>query len=201
MAMWITHHDAQMMVLISSHGAAIILVILYVLYLLFKLHTHTVLWDEEEPDENIENSPGRLAPIRPAYIIALVIVLILTATCTRYLIHNVHGLVGSSNISVTFTGLVLLPIITNMSNYIKTYGIAYNDQMDLAISLTLSTSVGIAFCTLPILVLLGWGIGQPMSMAFPLMETMILDVSLFLMARLVQGGRSNYFSGFLCIGM
>jgi Ca2+:H+ antiporter len=73
--------------------------------------------------------------------------------------------------------------------------------MDPAISLTLSASVDIAFFTLPILVFMGWAIGQPMSIDFGLLETMILDISLFTMARLVEGGRSNSLSGFLCVGL
>jgi len=198
----IPQYESQTIFLIFSQSAAIILLVLCFLYLSFKLRTHVRLWAEEnESDGGIENTAGQYQQIRPVYAIALVAVLILTVFCARYLIRNVHGLVGASEITVTFTGLVLLPIITNVSNYIRTYGIAYNNDMDLAISLTLSASVDIAFFTLPILVLMGWFIGQPMSMDFPLMETMILDLSLFTMARLVEGGKSNWFSGSLCIGL
>jgi hypothetical protein len=44
-----------------------------------------------------------------------------------------------------------------MSNYIKTYAVAYEGHMDLAVALTLGTSVDIAFFTLPILILPGRG--------------------------------------------
>jgi hypothetical protein len=84
-------------------------------------------------------------------------ILLLILVCARYLIGSVAEVVASSHITTNFTGLILLLILTNMSNYIKTYAVAYEGRMDLAVALTLGTSVDIAFFTLPILLLLERG--------------------------------------------
>ncbi len=61
-----------------------------------------------------------------------------------------------------------------MSNYVEKYAIAYESRMDLAVALTLGTSVDIAFVTLPILTLVCLGIDQPMSIDFEPLETVVL---------------------------
>jgi len=73
--------------------------------------------------------------------------------------------------------------------------------MDLTVVLTLDTSVDIAFVTLPVLSLVGWGISQPMSMDFDILETVLLVLSAVVMAGLVKDRRSIYFEGIMSLGL
>ena len=42
--------NAEKNIIILSHGTAIILLILYVMYLFFQLRTHAILFDAEQPE-------------------------------------------------------------------------------------------------------------------------------------------------------
>jgi Ca2+:H+ antiporter len=195
-------HRIGQEILMLSYVAALILLLLYFLYLYFKLYSYANLWDEDvHSNHDADVSESNSLQFQPGYALLLVIILLLILICARYLIGSVDGLVASSHITTNFTGLILLPILTNMSNYIKTYAVAYEGHMDLAVALTLGTSVDIAFFTLPILILLGRGIGQPMSMDFELLETVMLVLSAVVMAGLVKDGRSTYLEGLMCLGL
>lgn len=57
----------------------------------------------------------------------------------------------------------------------------------------------VSLCLLPLLVLLGWAIGQPMTMLFDTFETICLVVAVVLVNFALGGaggGRTNYLQGF-----
>lgn len=109
-----------------SHETAIILLLPCVLYLSFKLYSHATLWEEEvQSNSGADDHESSSLQFQPACALVLVIILVLIIVCVRYLISSVDGLVATSHITVNFTGLVLLPVNTNLPNYIKTYAVAY----------------------------------------------------------------------------
>jgi Ca2+:H+ antiporter len=195
-------HQIGQGILMLSYVAALILLLLYVLYLYFKLYSHADLWDEDlHRNHDADVSESSSLQFHPAYALVLVIILLLILVYGRYLVSSVDELVASLHITTNFRGLILLLILTNMSNYINTYAVAYEGHMDLAVTLTLSTSIDIAFFTLPILILLGRGNGQPKSMDFEPLETVMLVLSAVVMAGLAKDGRSTYLEGLMCLGL
>ena len=129
--------DKDKNILILSHGTAVILLILYVLYLLFQLRTHANLFDEEqnEDGEGEEKEPDILSP--PAAAVALVIVTVLVAVCAEYLVDSIDSIVETAHISKTFIGLILLPIVGNAAEHVTACVVAYKDKMDLAIGVAI----------------------------------------------------------------
>lgn len=69
--------------------------------------------------------------------------------------------------------------------------------MDLAIAVSIGSSIQIALFVTPVVVLLGWILNTEMSLYFTLFETVSLFVSAFIVNYLVMNGRSNYFQGAL----
>lgn len=186
-------------ILILSHGTAIILLILYCLYLFFQLKTHAKLFDEEEPEEGAEaKEPEILTPIPAA--IALVLVTLLVAVCAEYLVDSIDAIVEEAHISKTFIGLILLPIVGNAAEHVTACVVAYKDKMDLAIGVAIGSSMQIALFVTPFLVILGWIIGQPMTLHFQLFETVTFFVSVLVVNYLIQDGKSNYLEGAMCLG-
>jgi Ca2+:H+ antiporter len=57
----------------------------------------------------------------------------------------------------------------------------------------------IACFVVPLLVIIGWIIDQPLTLHFHNFETIILFVSVFLVNLLIMGGRSNYMAGLMSI--
>jgi Ca2+:H+ antiporter len=74
-------------------------------------------------------------------------------------------------------------------------------QMDLAIHVAIGSSMQIALFVTPCTVLIGWAIGQPMSLYFQTFETVVFFVSTYLTYYVIQDGKSNYLEGAMLLGM
>lgn len=192
-------------ILFLSHGTAVILLILYVMYLYFQLKSHADLFEEVNDEEVVEDegSSGTethlLGPI-PASI-ALVVVTILVALCADYLVGSIEGIVEKTGMSRTFIGLILIPIVGNAAEHVTACVVAYKNKMDLAIGVAIGSSLQIALFVTPFLVILGWIIDEPMTLRFQTFETVAFFISGLVVTLLIQDGKSNYLEGGLCLGM
>ena len=191
-------------ILILSHGTAIIMLILYILFLFFQLKTHSYLFDEEHQDDDgdgeEESEDGKiLSPV--AASIALALITILVAVCAEYLVGSIDAIVETAGVSRTFVGLILLPIVGNAAEHVTACIVAYKNKMDLAIGVAIGSSLQIALFVTPSLVILGWIIGQPMTLHFQGFETVVFFLSVVVVNYLIQDGKSNYLEGAMCLGM
>lgn len=197
--------DTEGKVLILSHGTAIILLGLYILYLYFQLRSHKDLFDAEEGEEEADEGEGggrkegeTLTPIPAA--IALVLITICVAVCADYLVDSIDAIVERAHISKTFIGLVLLPIVGNAAEHVTAVVVSWKGKMDLALGVAIGSSMQIALFVTPFLVILGWIMGQPMTLHFQVLETVIFFLSVLVVNYLIQDGKSNYLEGAMCLG-
>lgn len=193
-----------------SHGTAIILLVLYVLYLIFQLRTHSFLFDERPPrrpeDEERHSSPEdggegleqhkeeevTLSPWAAGT--ALVVITIIVAICAEYLVGSINTIVETAHISKTFIGLILLPIVGNAAEHVTAVVVAYKNKMDLAIGVAIGSSMQIALLVTPFLVILGWIIGQDMTLHFKSFETVVFFLSMLITNYLISvKGESGFF--------
>jgi len=188
-------------ILILSRGTSIILLILYCLYLYFQLKTHASLFDaeaQEDGGDGEDKEPEILSPIAAG--VCLVLVTLLVAVCAEYLVDSIDAIVESAGISKTFIGLVLLPIVGNAAEHVTACVVAYKGKMDLAIGVAIGSSMQIALFVTPFLVILGWIIGQEMTLHFKTFETVVFFLSVLVVNYLIQDGKSNYLEGCMCLG-
>ena len=157
--------DKQQSILVLSRGTAIILLLLYVLYLFFQLRTHSNLFDAEGQtvDEDEQEEP-HMGAISAAAV--LVVVTVLVAICADYLVGAIDPLVETAHISKAFIGLILIPIVGNAAEHVTAVVVALRDKMDLAMGVAIGSSIQIALGVTPFLVIVGWIIGQPMTLHF-----------------------------------
>lgn len=202
--------DSEQKTLLLSRGTAIIILLLYCLYLFFQLRTHAYLFDAEnqEPEEAIAEEDDEeqglkegdiLAPI-PA-MITLVLVTVLVALCAEYLVDSIDAIVQRAHISKTFIGLILLPIVGNAAEHVTAVVVSWKGKMDLALGVAIGSSMQIALFVTPFLVILGWAMDQPMTLQFKGFETVVFFLSVLVVNYLIQDGRSNYLEGAMCIGL
>ena len=176
-------------ILLLSHGTAIILLILYVLYLVFQLKTHTRLFDEEaESSEDGERKEAEVLSVTAA-VTALIIVTVAVAVCAEFLVGSIDAIVASAHISKTFIGLILLPIVGNAAEHVTACVVAYKNKMDLAIGVAMGSSMQIALLVTPFLVILGWIIGRPMTLHFETFETVVFFLSVLVTNYLIAVSR------------
>ena len=193
--------DTQKNILILSRGTAIIMLILYCLYLIFQLKTHAKLFDAEQQEDGSGGEQEEAQILGPtAATICLVLVTLLVAVCAEYLVDSIDAIVEESGISKTFIGLILLPIVGNAAEHVTAVVVAYKDKMDLAIGVAIGSSMQIALFVTPFLVILGWIIKQPMTLNFEGFETVVFFLSVLVVNYLIQDGKSNYLEGCMCLG-
>lgn len=152
-----------------SRGIAIILLVLYVLYLVFQLRTHSNLFDaERQLAEDEDPEEPTLGPIAATAV--LVVVTILVAICADYLVGSIDDIVESANISKAFIGLILIPIVGNAAEHVTAVVVALRNKMDLAMGVAIGSSIQIALGVTPFLVIVGWVIGRDMTLRFETCE-------------------------------
>ncbi len=217
--------DSKDQILVLSRGTSIILLVLYVMYLYFQLKSHAKLFDEdatsrgdgrrgqaaaaeageaglevthEEAEEEQDTAGQTLTPAAAA--VALVIITIFVAVCAEYLVDSIDAIVQTAHISKTFIGLILIPIVGNAAEHVTAVIVARKDKMDLAIGVALGSSLQIAILVTPFLVILGWVIGQPMTLHFEIFETVVFFLSTTVVYYLIQDGTSNYLEGAMLLG-
>lgn len=195
---------------VLSHGTAIILLVLYVLYLIFQLKTHSSLFDERPPthpeDEEEHSTPedggGGIEQHKEEEVTlnpwaagtALVVITIIVAICAEYLVGSINTIVETAHISKTFIGLILLPIVGNAAEHVTAVVVAYKNKMDLAIGVAIGSSMQIALLVTPFLVILGWIIGEDMTLHFKTFETVVFFLSVLITNYLISvRGETGFF--------
>ncbi|OAQ73905.1 vacuolar calcium ion transporter [Pochonia chlamydosporia 170] len=191
--------DKSSSILILSRGTAIILLLLYTMYLVFQLRTHSNLFDNEAQALAEEEQEAKMGPVAAGMV--LVVVTILVAICADYLVGSIDDIVEKSNISKAFIGLILIPIVGNAAEHVTAVVVALKDKMDLAMGVAIGSSIQIALGVTPFLVIIGWIIGQPMSLHFETFETVAFAVSVLVVTYTVQDGKSNYLEGAMLLGL
>lgn len=162
--------EKEKSILFLSRGTAIILLLLYVLYLYFQLGTHKNLFapDAAELAEAVEEEHEEHEAALSAWAAGgvLVVVTIIVAICADYLVDSIDAIVERHNISKNFIGLILIPIVGNAAEHATACVVAVRNKMDLAMGVAIGSSIQIALLVTPFLVILGWIIGQPMTLHF-----------------------------------
>lgn len=154
--------ERNSIILSLSRGTAIILLLLYVLYLFFQLRTHHKLFSAEA---GVESQPASIEPElavggsaengRPAIAevheqeseaethmspwsaaAVLIVATVLVSVCADYLVESIDALVERAHISRSFIGLILIPIVGNAAEHVTAVVVAIKNKMDLVRSIS-----------------------------------------------------------------
>ncbi|CAP81070.1 Pc12g14430 [Penicillium rubens Wisconsin 54-1255] len=220
-ASWSDGSHADRETLKVSRGTSVVLLLVYILYIIFQLRTHSYLYasiPQAIIDE--ESKPGVLAEFmngssdssssstsqapeptmsRTAAVVMLLLSTALVAVCAEFLVDAIPEMIASSNVSEAFIGLIILPIVGNAAEHVTAVSVAAKNKMDLSIGVSVGSSIQIAIFVTPLVVILGWCMDKDMSLYFTLFETICLFVTTFVVNFLVLDGRSNYLEGVLLI--
>ncbi|MBD2465050.1 calcium/proton exchanger [Oscillatoria sp. FACHB-1407] len=193
-----------------SVAVAIVLILVYGLTLLFSMRTHAYLYDvgitefEETAiaDADSIDAPGEALTHKPNLWFWTGILLastIFVAIESEYLVGTLEEATVKLGFTELFTGVILLPIIGNAAEHATAVVVAIKDKMDLSVSVAVGSSLQIALFVAPLLVLVGWAIGQPMDLNFNPFELVAVAVSVLIANSISSDGRSNWFEGVLLL--
>ncbi|RYO91865.1 hypothetical protein DL766_006122 [Monosporascus sp. MC13-8B] len=213
------NENREKTVLSLSRGTAIILLILYVLYLWFQLKTHHNLFtvgdtnsesgengvadgagvEEGRVEEHEEEVETHMSPWSAG--IVLILTTVLVSICADYLVDSIDALVERAHISRNFIGLILIPIVGNAAEHVTAVVVAVKNKMDLAMGVAIGSSIQIALFVTPLLVVLGWILGKPMNLHFETFETVSFALSVLVVIYTVTDGKSNYLEGAMLMAL
>lgn len=123
---------------------------------------------------------------------------VLIAFCAEFLVDSIDYVTTQGGISEEFLGLILLPIVGNAAEHATAVTVAIKDKMDLAIGVAVGSSMQVALFLIPLLVIIGWGMGMDnMNLSFDIFQVAILFVSVLLVNYLIGDGKSHWLEGML----
>ncbi|GAE00201.1 sodium/calcium transporter, putative [Paecilomyces variotii No. 5] len=136
-------------------------------------------------------------------VLTLAISTALVALCAEYMVGSINAITAEGGISKTFVGLILLPIVGNAAEHATAVTVACKDKMDLAIGVAVGSSMQIALLVLPLIVVIGWCMGNQemrltgQTLDFDGFQVILLFVAVLLVNYLIADGKSHWLEGVL----
>jgi Ca2+:H+ antiporter len=118
---------------------------------------------------------------------------------SELLVASLEEATEQLGLTALFTGVILLPIIGNAAEHATAVTVALKNKMDLSVSVAVGSSMQIALFVAPVLVIMGYIIGQPMDLNFNPFELVAVVVAVWLANSISSDGRSNWLEGMLLL--
>ncbi|EEU41746.1 uncharacterized protein NECHADRAFT_53916, partial [Fusarium vanettenii 77-13-4] len=130
----------------------------------------------EHPHEVSALQPSR--PTNSSGTFASVTVLVLTSALmsmnAEFLVKEIDDVTHEGGLSEGMIGLIILPVVGNIAEYVTVVTVATKNKLDLAISVAVGSAIQIALCVAPLTVLIAWMLHRDLEMAFNVFETTTL---------------------------
>lgn len=192
-------HDSSLRgLLILSRGTSIILLLTYLGYLYFQLHTHSTLFEAEQAEDEETETASMDQWSAGAW---LVVITVITAFCADVLVGSIDETAQQWHIPKRFIGLILLPLVGNAAEHVTSVWMACKGKMELTIGVSVGSSIQIAAGMIPLLVIIAWPLHKNLTLFFANFETIVLFVSVMLVNLLLQDGRTNYMEGVMLMSL
>ena len=187
-----------------STTVAVVLIVVYGLTLLFSLKTHSHLYDVglanlEEATPTTVESPTPDKPNLRLWLGVLLAATVGVAVESELFVGVVEEATKGLGLTPLFTGVILLPLIGGAAEYVTAVSVAIKNNMDLAVSVAMGSSLLVALLMAPLLVLVGQAIGQPMDLDFNPFEVVAVAVAVTVANLISLDGRSDWLEGTLLI--
>lgn len=108
--------DTQDGLLFISRGTSIILLVIYAIYLVFQLKTHSFMFEAESGEEEEEEEVAEMSPV--GAILGLLLVTVVTSFSADYLVGSIDVVARDYGIPKAFIGTILLPIVGNAAEHV-----------------------------------------------------------------------------------
>ena len=175
-------------------GIACVLLAIYGLTLLFTLRTHKHLL-------TAASAPEAGAGHRASWSVAkslgvLGVATALTAWISEILVGAVEPAAHSLHMSNIFVGVIVVATVGNAAEHSSAIMAAWKNRMDLALGISIGSSLQIALLVAPLLVLASYFVGpKPMDLLFTPAEVAAVGLSVLLTAQIAGDGESNWLEG------
>jgi len=181
---------------------ATVLTIVYGLTLLFSLKTHSYLYDvglAEGEDSELSDTDHSKMPSLKLWLPVLLVSTIAVAFESELFVGVVGSAIQGLGLTPLFTGVILLPLISDIPGIVTVTRLALKNKIDLTVSVAMGDSLLISLFVAPCLVLVGQLMGQDMDLNFNPFEVVALAVAVMVSNLISFSGRSSWLDGILLL--
>ena len=109
---------------------------------------------------------------------------------------------GALHLSTTFLGVIVLALVGTVADLFSAIFFARQDRMGLVMSICIGSAIQVALVVAPLLVILSWLLGHPMTLVFhdPL-DLFAIAGTAFIVNAITSDGETTWFEGVLLIGV
>jgi Ca2+:H+ antiporter len=175
-----------------SVAVAAVMFVLYVLYLLFYFRS---------PEGGVATGEGHAPFGRVASLVLLFAATVAVAYASEAFVGAIEPLSEEYRISELFVGIIIVPIVGNIAEHIVGVQIAYKNNMDFSMAISLGSSIQVALLVTPVLVFLGPLLGHPLRLVFTPLELGALGAAVIVTGFVALDGRSNWLEGAMLCGV
>ena len=185
-----------------------VLIVVYGLTLLFSLKTHSYLYEVGLADEEINGNTYKPEPESSKkmswsklwfWIGVLLVSTLAVAVESEMFVGVIESQTQRFGLTPLFTGVILLPLISDVAGYVIVVRLALKNQMDLTVSTATGDSLLVALFVAPVLIFVGQAIGQPIDLNFNTFEVIALAIAVAVTNLICFGGKSNWLDGTLLL--
>ena len=177
-----------------SISISVVLLIVYALYLLFTLVTHSALFAGTIASEEGEAHKVPWTVGRATLVLAAATAVI--AWISEILVGAIEPTAKEFGLTNVFIGVFVVAILGNAAEHATAISAAMKNRMELALSIAIGSSIQVALFVAPVLVLLSLFLGPaPMNLAFPSGLVLIVLLSVLITGQVAGDGRSDWLRG------
>ena len=181
-----------------SEEIAVVLAITYLVSLVFTLVTHRDLFGAETTSSN-----GGARSSQWPQIMKLLVATAVTAWVSHVLVGAIEHARDALGLNELFLGAVVIAVIGNAAEHTTAVVMAVKNEMDATLQITIGSAIQIALFVAPTLVIASLLMGQspPLDLHFSLMETIVIAVTVVILAIVGQDGESNWLEGVVMLAV
>ena len=176
-----------------SHAAAIILLAIYGMFLLFQLKTHSHLF----ATENVHHEDPKMD--QKDAIFLLILATVLVSWMAEVLVHSVESAAEQYHLPYIFIGVILLPLFGNAAEHFTAVSVAAKNKMDLSFAISIGSSTQIAVFVAPLMIIVAWILGVPLTFEFGILETIAVFLAVSIANLIAADGKSNWLEGLMLL--
>ncbi|KID82860.1 vacuolar calcium ion transporter /H(+) exchanger [Metarhizium guizhouense ARSEF 977] len=205
--------------LFLSRATSLVQMFLFLAYLVFRFRTHNRIFPRNpngprlsRTSTGLSSGSGSSRGSGSSHVNMSLVglgALAFTALCSYYLVRSLAGATKALGVSESFAALVVVPQAGSLMKAVTIIRHTRSSadalpsgmgRLDFAIRSIMTNVFDTELFILPMLVLLGWAVGEPMKLSFGLFEAVIFLMAILTMTYLVQHGKTTYFEGIMLMG-
>jgi Ca2+:H+ antiporter len=179
-----------------SLGVSGVLILVYAANLVYTLVTHRDVFavhggERQSPDWSL-----------PRTLAVLVTATAVTALEAELVAKALESTAAGLGMSTFFLGVTVLAVVGNAPEYFSAVYFARRGEMDLAVGITVGSTIQVALLIAPLLVIVSFVMGRPMNLVFgnPI-ELFAITGAAFIVNAIAQDGETTWFEGLLLLAV